>query len=406
MKKSHIAIIVFGCFLAIALCSFSAYRIHAKNNIPKTTDENITEEYIESELTVLQETTEEIATQAETTTEKRVIKSQKITALKDKLNVDKELPAAPVTTPPTLPSQKPDRKPSKPSKPNNKPTQKPVQKIGIIVDVPSVLQYPKYPMGCEAASATCLMKYYKITVTMDEMINAIPREDLYEENGKVYGPDISIKFAGNPKHKASDDNPGFGAYSPVVYKAMNSVLAQKHAPCRAKNITGCPFNTLIKSLDNKNPVIVWSTYKMKPAGFKDAWLVKNPDGTESMFKYPTLMHIMVLHGYDKDNIYLMDPILGFVKYPKKTFENRWIELGKQAIVMEKGIPLPPIPDITMPSTDPSTVLPSLPSTLPSTNPSTIPSTSPSTKPSTEASTSAKDETTSEVLSEIESHIVQ
>ena len=402
MKKSRIAIISFGCVLAIALCSFSVYRIHAKNSTPKVTEESVTQEYIESEMTVSQEITEETTTQAETTTKKRVIKSQKITALKDKLDVDKELPAAPVTTPPTLPAQKPDKKPSKPS---SKPS-KPAQKVGIILDVPSVLQYPKYPMGCEAASATCLMKYYKVNVTMDEMINAIPREDLYEENGKVYGPDISIKFAGNPKHKASDDNPGFGAYSPVVYKAMNSVLAQKKAPYRAKNITGCSFNTLIRSLNNKNPVIVWSTYKMKPAGYKDAWLVKNPDGTESMFKYPTLMHIMVLHGYDKDNIYLMDPILGFVKYPTKTFEKRWNELGKQAVIMEKGIPLPPIPDITLPSV-PST-LPSLPSTLPSipsTHPSTLPSTEtskPQTKPSTEETSTIK----VEALSEIESNIVK
>ena len=374
MNKRRIAIIFLGCAAIAAICSFTACRVHTKQNIPEsdvTTLEDFQDTYSSSE--PLDDVTEQPTFQAETTTEKRIIKSDKITQLKDKLNADKEIPKVPVTTPP--------------KKPNPKPSAKPEEKVGIILDVPSVLQYPKYPMGCEAASATCLMQYYKINVTMDEMINAIPREDIYEENDKVYGPDISVKFAGNPRHKASDDNPGFGAYSPVVYKAMNSVLAQKHAPYRAKNITGCSFNTLLKSLDNKNPVVVWSTYKMKPAGFKDAWLVKNPDGTESMFKYPSLMHIMVLHGYDKDNIFLMDPILGFVKYPKKTFEKRWIELGKQAIIMEKGNPHPTVPATKPDLTLPDFTLPSIPSTLPTfpTRPSTDPSTKPS-NPSPESST--------------------
>ena len=220
------------------------------------------------------------------------------------------------------------------------------------------LNYSLTFIGCEAASATSLMQYYKVNVSMDEMINAIPKEELYEENGKVYGPNINEKFAGNPMHKSSSDCPGFGAYSPVIERAMNNVLASKLSLYRAKRITGCSFKSLLSNLKQNDPAIVWSTYKMKAPGYKNSWWVKNSDGSETQFKYPTMMHIMVLYGYDSSKVYIMDPILGNVSYSRSLFEQRWNELGKQAIIMKKIIPLPTKPELTTDFSESNTAEPS------------------------------------------------
>lgn len=341
-KKNQIVFIFIGTVLLIFACALTIYKFWKPTNI-NVENESLTIETpveIYSSFETLTENENETELSKETTTQKRITKSKKITSLKNELKVDKEVPDKPVMVKP---------KP-KPAKPNPKPIPNP----SVILNVPTILQYPKYPTGCEAASATSLMQYYKVNVSMDEMINAIPKEELYEENGKVYGPNINEKFAGNPMHKSSSDCPGFGAYSPVIERAMNNVLASKLSLYRAKRITGCSFKSLLSNLKRNNPVIVWSTYKMKAPGYKNSWWVKNPDGTETQFKYPTMMHIMVLYGYDSSKVYIMDPILGNVSYSRSLFEQRWNELGKQAIIMEKIIPLPTKPETTTDSSESNT----------------------------------------------------
>lgn len=126
-------------------------------------------------------------------------------------------PAAPVTK-----AYKP--KPAAPTPTPKKPT---TDSKKVILDVPIVKQNPKYPTGCEGASATMLLKYHGYNITLDEMIAAIPRENFYRENGKLYGPSVYEKFAGDPTKTYSDKSPGYVAFSPVITGAINSVIADK-----------------------------------------------------------------------------------------------------------------------------------------------------------------------------------
>lgn len=306
---------IIGCtaggilILAAALVSVFIYKHNHKNNVipaepaVQTVSESITESVTESSTEISTEST------TESTTEK----------------VTKP-PAAPVTK--LYKQNKPAVSPPKKTADNGK---------SVILDVPLVKQNPKYPTGCEGASATMLLQYYGYNVTIDEMIAAIPRDDLYEENGKVFGPSIYEKFVGDPTKTYTDDRPGYGAFSPVITNALNSVISRKGARHTAKNITGCTFNTLISHLDNKNPVIVWATANMKTPTLVNSWYIKQPDGSAKYFEYPRGTHVMVLSGYDGQYVYITDPYFGKVKYTYSAFNDKWVLLGKQAIVLEKSV---------------------------------------------------------------------
>ena len=77
-----------------------------------------------------------------------------------------------------------------------------------LLNVPKVNQLPKYPTGCEGASAAAVLQFYGLDVTLDEMIDAIPRENIEFRDGKRYGPSIEEKFVGDPAWRLHLQQPG------------------------------------------------------------------------------------------------------------------------------------------------------------------------------------------------------
>ncbi len=208
----------------------------------------------------------------------------------------------------------------------------------VLLTVPYVSQLPSYPTGCEAASATMLLKYYGYNVGIRNMISAIPRENLYAETlsdgtTRVYGPSIYHKFVGDPSQKYTSETPGYGAFAPVVTSAMNSVINRNGSKHVAKNITGSSVNTLLKYIDEGHPVIVWSTAKMKTPEFVNSWYIKTESG-DKYFEYPRGTHVTVLIGYDSAKIYMADPYYGDkLSFSISDFSSKYSLLGKQAIVL-------------------------------------------------------------------------
>lgn len=204
----------------------------------------------------------------------------------------------------------------------------------IMLDIPYVNQCPNYPTGCEAASSAMLLKYYGINITLDKMIDAIPRENLRKENGRMYGPSINEKFVGDPRKTYTSDTPGYGAFSPVVTKSINSVLSKNKSKLQAYNITGTKADDLFAYIGEGKPVVVWATYNMMSPSTVNAWYIKTENGDE-YFSYPRGTHVMVLTGFDSDYVYVSDPYnQGVVKFSKSAFTSKYNLLGKQAIVIE------------------------------------------------------------------------
>ena len=199
-------------------------------------------------------------------------------------------------------------------------------------NVPAVNQKPKYPTGCEGAAATSLLRFYGYNVSLDEMINAIPRENITVRNGKRYGPSIYEKFVGNPRGGYTSANPGYGAFAPVVTKSMNTVIRNHGGSKTATNITGSSVSTLYQNLRHGSPQIVWATYNMNTPRTVNSWYVNS---TGKYFSYPRGTHVMVLRGYDANNIYVMDPYGGSYKtFSRSAFNSKYQLLGQQAIILK------------------------------------------------------------------------
>ena len=305
-KRQKAIIISAVSIFLVAVISVTG--VFAYKKLKATMAENTTTTTTEttSEETATTETTTETITEATTeTTTKKV--------------------AAPVT---------------KPYKPKSTTTTKPVTVASksVKLNVPFVKQIPDYPTGCEAASATMILKFYGYNLTLDEMVAAIPRENLYEENGKVYGPSIYEKFVGDPRYTYTSETPGYGAFSPVITRSLNNVIARKGNRHTAKNITGCSFSTLLKHLDEGRPVIVWATGGMRTPTLVNSWYIKNDDGTETYFEYPRGTHVTVLVGYDSQKVYMLDPYHGEKSYSHSAFIDKWNLLGNQAIILVEKAP--------------------------------------------------------------------
>ncbi len=212
-----------------------------------------------------------------------------------------------------------------------------VQKIKVNVSkmsVPFVNQYPYYPTGCEAAACTSLLRYCGYTVSLDEMIGAIPRSDIVYRNGNRYGPDINKSFVGNPAGTYTSGNPGYGAFSPIVTKSIQKVINRHGGSEKAVKLSGCSFKELLNEISNGHPAVVWATYEMLIPRSVNSWYIPQPDGSARYFEYPRGTHVMVLTGYSDSYVTITDPIDGYVSYNISTFEDRWHLLGNQAIIIK------------------------------------------------------------------------
>lgn len=204
-----------------------------------------------------------------------------------------------------------------------------------MMSVPYVNQMSDYPTGCEAASACMLLKCYGYDITMKQMVDIIPRENLELVNGKWYGPDITEKFVGDPRYGYRSSIRGYGAFSPVITKSLQTAIDKRGGGCTAVNITGCTFETLLNTVSDGHPAVVWATYNMNNPTEVNAWYIRS---TGKYFEYPKGTHVMVLCGYDKDNVYVMDPYNYPTpkKFTRASFKSHWELLGNQAIVLVRS----------------------------------------------------------------------
>lgn len=194
-----------------------------------------------------------------------------------------------------------------------------------IIDVPLISQYPNLPTGCESVAATMLLLYYEVDLSPTEFAsNYLEKSNhFYEANGKLYGPNPSEVFVGNPFSEYS-----YGCYSEVIEEAINTNIKD----IEATQLIGVSLDELSK---NQLPCLIWATMGMKESYPGNEWYLEN----EKLFTWTAREHCLVLVGYDNNNYYLNDPQTGtVVKYKKRLVQQRYEELGSQAIVLKKSIP--------------------------------------------------------------------
>lgn len=189
----------------------------------------------------------------------------------------------------------------------------------ILLDVPLInqMENPRLYNGCEVTSLAMILNFKGIPVTKNELANTIKKVPLQYENGLRGNPNEG--FVGN-----MEDGPGLGVYHGRIFD-----LATKYAEGRVENLTGEPFEILLKEVAAENPVWVISTSNFVPVSNFVTW--NTPQGqVEITFS----MHSGVITGFDKDYIYVNNPY-GYKnqKIARDQFIAAWEQMGSQAIVI-------------------------------------------------------------------------
>lgn len=190
--------------------------------------------------------------------------------------------------------------------------------VELRLGVDNIEQNPELPTGCEVTSLTIVLNYLGYDV--DKLTLA----DLFLPKGEIGETHPDEAFIGNPRDKSS-----YGANAPVLVTTANDYLAKAEGKHTAYDITGTEFPELIKYINDGYPVMVWETMHMLESYPSTKWKLDSGE-----YQWYARFHCMVLIGYTNDKYIMADPLNnGITYYDKDIVEQRYSELGQQAIVI-------------------------------------------------------------------------
>lgn len=170
----------------------------------------------------------------------------------------------------------------------------------ILLDVDPFYQYPDYPTGCESVSLYMLLSYYGIDVTVDEIIDVLPKGPVpYGSGDDVKEANPEKEFVGNPKSKYA-----YGVFNEPIRQTANTF---KEGARTKKNAT---IDDLYKILLKKNPIEVWFTTDLEEGIVyreQDKWYDYE---TGEIVRWPRHEHAILVTYIDEDYIYYNDPNTG------------------------------------------------------------------------------------------------
>lgn len=180
-----------------------------------------------------------------------------------------------------------------------------------------MLQNPELPIGCEITALTIVLNYLGYDV--DKLTLA----DNFLDKGRVGETSPYKAFVGNPR-----DEDACGAFAPVIVNSAKRYLYSENSDMNVYNVTGADYSELVDYVDNGHPVLVWETMWMSKPHIAAEW---NIDGETIVWK--SHEHAMVLIGYTADTYIMADPLRGIYEYDKEVVEERYKDMGRQAIVI-------------------------------------------------------------------------
>lgn len=185
------------------------------------------------------------------------------------------------------------------------------------LDVECVLQNPELPTGCEITALTCILNYLGYDV--DKLTMA----DEFLDKGGIDITSPYKAFVGNPRNEYA-----YGAFAPVIVNSAKKYLDRVGSELNVYNVTGADYEELTAYVSQGHPVLVWETM----------WMVK-PQETDvfdidgELIPWLSNEHVMVLIGYTRDTYIMADPLRGICEYDKELAQERYADMGSQAIVI-------------------------------------------------------------------------
>lgn len=193
----------------------------------------------------------------------------------------------------------------------------------VLLDIPIIKQNPELKYGCEVTSLAMVLQYAGVKTDKLKLAREMPKDkDPVQKNASG-----DITRWGNPNHGFVGDITGKRAGYAIYAKPLEALM-RRYLPDRTLNLTKKPFDTLLAQVQNGKPVIVWTTGDYKLPDRWESWR----HGKEKITT-PLDLHAVVLVGYDREHVYLNDPLTGkkAQKTGKHTFIQSWNALGQQAL---------------------------------------------------------------------------
>lgn len=193
-----------------------------------------------------------------------------------------------------------------------------------------ILQNPELPTGCEITAMTMVLNYYGFSADKVDMavqyLPTAPAEFYYDEDGLLYGTDLTRCFVGEPM-----DSDGYICGTKAICTAANKYLHKMGSTFRAADKTGASVKELYRWVSEDIPVVVWVTINMEERQVVEGWHTEDSGYVD----WATNDHGAVLIGYTKDTVTIADPIAGRVEYERETFEEIFESRENQCVILRE-----------------------------------------------------------------------
>ena len=200
-----------------------------------------------------------------------------------------------------------------------------VNRSQVILNVPSIYQFPELHNGCEVVSLQMLVEHQigrslnKVAFAFEMPFDQTKLKN-YKTSSQIWG-DPDVGFVGD----VTGNTPGY-SINPEPLKR----LLDKYA--RGTNLTGNDFSVLENYVRNGKPVVTWVTVALNNPRPITTW--KTPGGKTIYGRMNT--HAVVLTGVDDNYVYYNDPFYGTknVKVSKSHFASIYNQMGKKALSVD------------------------------------------------------------------------
>ncbi|OFD72144.1 amidase [Bacillus mycoides] len=200
-----------------------------------------------------------------------------------------------------------------------------VNRSQVVLNVPSIYQFPELHNGCEVVSLQMLVEHQigrslnKVAFAFEMPFDQTKLKN-YKTSSQIWG-DPDVGFVGD----VTGNTPGY-SINPEPLKR----LLDKYA--RGTNLTGNDFSVLEDYVRNGKPVVTWVTVALNNPRPITTW--KTPGGKTINGRMNT--HAVVLTGADDNYVYYNDPFYGTknVKVSKSWFASIYNQMGKKALSVD------------------------------------------------------------------------
>ena len=120
-------------------------------------------------------------------------------------------------------------------------------------------------------------------------------------------------------------------YGPPIVEAAEKLFAEVGGTHTAVDISGSSREEIMSYLYEGYPVLMWVTLNLEKSRINYSWYFYE---TEEYFPAPVNLHAVVLHGFNDDELYVMDPLRGHITRDADDFFASYVDLGSHAVVVK------------------------------------------------------------------------